>query len=250
MSKNKTLRTRDAGAIVEQVCYNRIERSDDSKVRAEKRKKTTEVMRQYNHKSSIRKFELMLSANFKPGDVVGTVTYDDDHLPPNRKAAERRFRYFRKKLERHYQAAGIELVVFWSTESKHGDGRLHHHFIMPSTGDDYDAIRAAWIYGGDIELKPLRVDKEKNYRTLAVYYAKEARDKLGLRAWTYTRNAKKPEEDTERVENDYRLSAPDGVIVLEKSCIETPFGSFEYLKYMRPWLSKDRVKVRRRRRKT
>ena len=39
---------------------------------------------------------------------------------------------------------------------------------MPSTGDDYDAIRAAWIYGGDIELKPLRVDKEKNYKTLAV----------------------------------------------------------------------------------
>ncbi len=250
MSKNKTLRTREAGALVEQVCYQRIERSDDPRVRAEKRKKTTEVMQRYNHKSSIKRFELMLAANFQPGDIVGTVTYDDDHLPVDRKAAERRFRYFRQKLKAHYQAAGVELVAFWSTESKHGDGRLHHHFILPSTGDDYDAIRAAWVYGGDIELKPLRVDKEKNYATLAVYYAKEARDKLGLRSWTYTRNAKKPEEDTERVDNSYSLCPPEGVIVLERSYIETPFGSFEYLKYLRPWKIDQLPKARRKKRKT
>lgn len=249
MGKNKTLRTREAGVLVEQVCYRRIKRTDDSRVRAVKKNRTSEVMQKYNHTTSVRKFELMIAANFGPGAVVGTVTYDDRHLPADRKSAERRFRYFRQKLAKHYKARGVELVAFWSTEHKHGDGRWHHHFILPSTGGDYDAIRAAWIYGGDIELKPLRVDGEKNYATLAAYYAKEARDKLGLRAWSYTRNAAKPREDVEQVEDDYQLQAPKGVQVLERTSIETPFGSFQYLKYLRPADFKPRPRARQRKRK-
>lgn len=250
MAKNKTLRTREAGALVEQVCYRRIQRTDDDRARSIKKKRTTEVMQKYNQKTSVRKFELMLAANFHPGDVVGTVTYDENFLPEDRKTADRRFRYFRQKLAAHYRARGVELVVFWSTEHKHGDGRWHHHFILPSTGDDYDAIRAAWIYGDDIELKPLQVDKQKNYATLAAYYAKESRERLGLRSWSYTRNAKKPTEEIERVESDYQLQAPKGVQVLELTSIETPYGSFQYLKYLRPADFIPRPRTRRRRRKS
>ena len=249
MAKNKTLRTREAGALVEQVCYKRAQRTDDAKTRAEKKKRTSEVMQKYNQKTSIRKFELMLAANFRPGDVVGTVTYRDDCLPEDRKAADRKFRYFRQKLASHYKARGVELVVFWSTEHKHGDGRWHHHFILPSTGDDYDAIRAAWIYGDDIELRPLQVDKEKNYATLAAYYAKESRERLGLRAWSYTRNAKKPVEEVDRMDDDFQLQPPKGVQVLERTSIETPFGSFQYIKYLRPVGFIRRPYARRRRRK-
>lgn len=249
MVKNKTLRTRDAGALVEQVYYQRVQRTDDEQVRSIKREKTSEVMKRYNRKASVRKFELMLAANFRPGDVVGTVTYDDSSLPEDRKAADRKFRYFRQKLAAHYKSRGVEMVVFWSTEHKHGDGRWHHHFILPSTGDDYDAIRAAWIYGDDIELKPLRVDKVKNYATLAAYYAKEAREQLGLRSWSYTRNAKKPVEEIDRVDDDFQLQTPDGVLVLEKTSIETPFGRFEYIKYLRYYTDIPRPRARRRRRR-
>lgn len=248
MARNKTLRTREAGALVEQVCYKRIQRTDDKRVRGDKKKRTTEVMKNYNAKTSVRKFELMLAANFRPGDVVGTVTYRENDLPADRKAAERRFRYFRQKLSAHYKKRGVDLVVFWSTEHRHGDGRWHHHFILPSTGDDYEAIRAAWIYGDDVELTALRVDGKKNYATLAAYYAKEARERLGLRAWSYTRNAKKPVEEVDRVEDDYQLQPPKGVQVLERSNIETPYGSFQYLKYLRPADFVPRSRVRRRRR--
>lgn len=249
MAKNKTLRTREAGALVEQVCYRRIQRTDDERVRAVKKKRTTEVMQKYNQKTSVRKFELMLAANFRPGDVVGTVTYSNDSLPADRKTAERRFRYFRQKLAAHYKAHGVELIMFWSTEHKHGDGRWHHHFILPSTGNDYDAIRTAWIYGCDIELKPLQVDGKKNYATLAAYYAKESRERLGLRAWSYTRNAKKPVEEIDRVEDDFQLQPPKGVQVLERTSIETPYGSFQYLKYLRPADFIQRPHVRQRRHK-
>lgn len=249
MAKNKTLRTREAGVIVEQVCYQRISSTDSQKARGIKQKATTEAMAKYNRKTSLRKFELMLAANFKPGDIVGVVTYDDEHLPADRKTAERRFRYFRQKLAAHYKRHGVELVCFWSTEHKHGDGRWHHHFVIPSTGNDYAAIRAAWAYGSDVELKPLRVDKDKNYATLAAYHAKESRERLGLRSWSYTRNAAKPVEETDRVDSSYQLQAPKGVQVLERTSIETPFGSFQYLKYLRPMGFAQRPYVRRRRRK-
>lgn len=232
--------------IVEQVCYQRASRSDSHKARAAKQKATNEVMARYNKKSSIRKFELMLAANFPPGSIVGTATYDDEHLPADRKAAERRFRYFRQKLAAHYKQCGVELVCFWSTENKHGDGRWHHHFVLPSTGNDYDAIRSAWPYGSDIELGRLRVDEDKNYATLANYYAKESREKLGLRSWSYTRNAVKPQEDSDRVDSSFKLEAPEGVTVVESLTIETPFGIFQHLVYMRPFFCKPRPRARRR----
>lgn len=233
--------------LVEQVCYRRISRSDSTKVRQAKKKATTEVMARFNKKTSIRRFELMLAANFLPGAICGTLTYDDEHLPADRKAAERRFRYFRQKLSAHYKKCGVELVCFWSTEHKHGDGRWHHHFILPSTGSDYDAIRAAWIYGTDIDLKPLRVDKEKNYATLAAYYAKESREKLGLRSWSYTRNAAKPVEEVDTMDGSFQLQAPRGVQVLERVSVETPYGMFQYLKYLRPLGYKPRLRAKRRR---
>ena len=49
---------------------------------------------------------------------------------------------------------------------------------------------------GECEFNALRVDKKKNYETLARYMAKEERDKVGQRSWSYTRNAKKPEVES------------------------------------------------------
>lgn len=234
MARTATIRTRSAGRLVEVAGYDHARRTDDERVRAVKAKKTTEVMAKYNKKTSIQKFELMLAANFIPGDNVGCLTYDDDHLPESRAAAERRFRYFRQKLQAAYRKLGIDLVMFWSTENKHGDGRYHHHFVCNATGDDYARIRAAWIYGTDVDLQPLRVDKKKNYLTLATYYAKEAREKVGLRSWSYTRNAKKPEQDVEQISGPAQMDPPEGVVVLDRHVSETRFGSFFYMKYLLP----------------
>ena len=90
----------------------------------------------------------------------------------------------------------------------------------------------------------------KNYATLAAYYAKEAREQLGLRSWSYTRNAKKPVEEIDRVDDDFQLQTPDGVLVLEKTSIETPYGRFEYIKYLRYYTDIPRPHARRRRRRS
>ena len=140
--------------------------------------------------------------------------------------------------------------MVWSTEHRHGEGRWHHHCVINATGDDYDLIRKLWIYGSDIEIKPLRVDREKNYESLAKYMAKEDREKLGLRSWSYTRNAKKPEVETFRVEDETQLQAPKGSMILAEVSERTEYASYKVIKYLTPgWEARRAAKAKRRRKR-
>lgn len=246
MAAKATRRTREAGAMVEIAQNEHIKSTDALPVRRAKKKKTTEVMRAFNKKSSIQKFTLMIAANFGPGDIVGCVTYDDLHLPASRKEAERRFRYFRDKLRKLYDIETVDLRMCWSTECKHGTGRWHHHFICTATGDDYENIRRAWIYGSVAELSRLKVDaKTDGYHALAEYFAKEQREKPGLRSWSYTRNCRKPEVERETVDAADAPEIPEGVIVYDYIVSETIFGRHYYIRYMRPFFEHELTHAKR-----
>ena len=63
-----------AGALVKEVIYTRAAGREPAKVRAAKRKASTEAQQLMNAKYSWQKLELMLAANFVPGDLVVTPT--------------------------------------------------------------------------------------------------------------------------------------------------------------------------------
>lgn len=250
MAKNKMKKIIHAGALVIEAVYPRMDRRDSERARAAKRKASTEAQKRMNQIYSWQKLELMLAANFRPGDLVVTLTYDDAHLPESRKASELRLKYFRQQLTVHRVMTGQELVMIWNTEHKHGDGRWHHHTVINATGDDYDLIRRLWIYGSDIEIKPLRVDKEKNYATLAQYMCKEEGERLGQRKWSYTRNARKPEVETFRVEEDTTVQVPKGATEISVFSDSNQYGSARVIKYLAPgWEKRPTVRAKRRRRK-
>ena len=250
MAKNKMKKIIHAGALVIEAVYPRMDRRDSERARAAKRKASTEAQKRMNQIYSWQKLELMLAANFRPGDLVVTLTYDDAHLPESRKASELRLKYFRQQLTVHRVMTGQELVMIWNTEHKHGDGRWHHHTVINATGDDYDLIRRLWIYGSDIEIKPLRVDKEKNYETLARYMCKEEGERLGQRKWSYTRNARKPEVETFRVEEDTTVQVPKGATEISVFSDSNQYGSARVIKYLAPgWEKRPTVRAKRRRRK-
>ena len=250
MAKNKMKKIIHAGALVIEAVYPRMDRRDSERARAAKRKASTEAQKRMNQIYSWQKLELMLAANFRPGDLVVTLTYDDAHLPESRKASELRLKYFRQQLTVHRVMTGQDLVMIWNTEHKHGDGRWHHHTVINATGDDYDLIRRLWIYGSDIEIKPLRVDKEKNYETLARYMCKEEGERLGQRKWSYTRNARKPEVETFRVEEDTTVQVPKGATEISVFSDSNQYGSARVIKYLAPgWEKRPTVRAKRRRRK-
>jgi len=236
-----TLKTIYAGPLRVQALYNRCAPTDTPKVRQAKHQASSDAQRRMNQVYSYQKLELSLAVNFPtPGSgLVVTLTFDDNHMPKDRAEALRRFKYFRQKLDAARKAAGLpELVAFWSPEVlTSATGRWHFHIVINSTGRDAELIRSCWIYGSDVEIEKLRVDAEKNHETLARYMTKEPREcqeydaKPGLRGWSCTRNARRPETDTQTVGDDFRLEPPAGAVVLIDERRATEWASFHILKF-------------------
>ena len=245
--KNKTKKIITAGSLVIECVYPRVTRTDSQKVRAAKHKASSEAQRRMNKIYSYEKLELMLAANFRPGDLVITLTYDDKHLPPNRKTAEARLRYFRQKLTKLRKTEHQDMRMVWNTESRHGDGRYHHHIVLNSTGEDFSIIRELWLYGADIHIDRLQIEGEKSYESLARYMCKEEPERVGQRTWSYTRNCLKPEVETFRVEDDTTVQAPKGATVLAEKTERTQYAAYKIVKYLAPGWQKRRQKTRRRR---
>lgn len=237
----QTLKITSAGPLQIEALYPRGSRYDAPKQRGAKMKASSEAQHRMNRIYSYQKLELALAVNFPtPGSgLVVTLPFDDAHMPRDRKEAQRRFKYFRQKLDAAYDAAGVPRpVIFWAPEVlTSASGRWHFHLIMTNSGRDLEILRRCWIYGSDIEAEKLRVDAEKNHETLARYMTKELRecqeyaDKPGLHGWSCTRNAKKPETETLTVPDDYKLEAPEGCTVLIDEHKQTEWATWHVLKY-------------------
>ena len=251
--------TIDGGAVVYVLEHPVRDRRDSEKVRAAKAKATSQAQQLRNQILSIRQLELLLACNYPtPGSgLVCCLSFDDAHLPKTRREAQRRFKYFLKKLRAERRAARLpEPRVIYSPEVlTSSSGRWHYHIVIDSTGDDLSMLRRCWIYGSDIDAAPLRVDEEKNHETQARYMSKELREaqeyesRPGLHGWSCTRSCRKPEVDEQIVEDRKPLRAPRGATVLIHERRSTEFTESAILKYRLPASCfKPRARARRRRR--
>lgn len=252
MARSKTKKIITAGLLVVEAVYPRRDRRDSDRARAAKSRASTEAQKRLNRKHSYEKLELLLAANFRPGDLWVTVTYDDAHLPGNRKQAKERFKYFLDRLRASRKKRKRPCVVASCAEHKHpsdnnGENRRwHHHFLVNATdGEDFAEIRACWCYGSVVEIRVIDLDGEHSYEALARYMCKEEPDKVGAHCWSITRNAKRPEVETYRVEDDETVQPPKGSRVLLNEGGSDPWCSWRVVKYLLP---DERRKRRRRRR--
>ena len=122
----KTKKIVVAGPLVMEAIYPRGSAHDTPRQRAGKRKLSSEAQQRMNAKYSYQKLELQLAANYMPGDLWVTVTYDDAHLPESRAEAELRFKYFLRKL-RAARGRKAAPVVHWCTEHKHEHEDYYQH---------------------------------------------------------------------------------------------------------------------------
>ena len=166
---------KSAGPLVAEALY-KPRTSPAGRGRGRKTNPTNEMQRIVNDKLSWLKLKWLLAANFIKGDIVGCLTFDDDHLPETRKQVTNKLGWFRRKAEAARRERGQELVMFWSIEHRHGDGRWHIHIVANATGgEDYAELHRLWGQG-ETEFAALRVDTKRNYETLARYMCKEARE--------------------------------------------------------------------------
>ncbi|MEM5781402.1 MAG: hypothetical protein AAGU02_09655, partial [Lawsonibacter sp.] len=138
---SKTLKQVRAGRLVCAVVYTTPCAGDSKRAREQKLKAST----------AAQMLERTVAANFDNGDLFVTLTYDDAHLPGDRDAAVRRFRSFAPKLRAARKSKGQTLRYIYVTEGCYPGGRLHHHMVINSTGEDLAELRRLWIYGDNVE---------------------------------------------------------------------------------------------------
>lgn len=225
-------------------------------IRAEKRKLSSEAQKRMNVKNSWAKLMFRLAANFVPGDLVVTLTYDDKHLPKDRAAALAKLKTFRANMTKARRRRGKEFLAAYSTEHLHSssrpmeDGRFHHHLVINATGDDFREIMAAWPYGSNIEIHPLEISKDRTYETLARYMAKERQETANAHVWSCTRNCRKEETESRLVPDDWTMNVPETAVHVRRESKTTEFGFFEVVEYIDAdprTLRRQRPRARRRR---
>lgn len=245
----KTRKTITAGPLVVEAIYPRGSAQDAPRVRAGKKKLSSEAQKRLNAKHSYQKLELLLAANFVPGDWLITFTYDNEHLPRSRQQAVARLKEFRRRLSLRRKARGQALRMVWNAENVFDEGRWHHHVVLNNAGEDFAVLRELWSWGEDIEIQTLRIDRDHSFEAVARYLCKEARERPGLRSWSYTRSCRQPEVETVAVPDDTPLQPPKGATVYEDARHQNEFGSWRMVKYLLPaWRRAIRRPKRRRRR--
>lgn len=233
--KSKRLVTVTAGRLVSAVIYDQALPSDAPRIRAGKSKLSSQARAKINRRTSWQKLEALLAANFGPGDLWVTLSYDDEHLPTSWEEARKKLDRFCRRLRAARAARGETLRYVKNVENLSRSGsptRWHHHLVLNGTGADYEEICAAWDYGSNVEIEQLGADGE-TYEDVARYMAKQSPPN-SKNSWTPSRGLKRPQTDSELVPDNLTISPPPGASVLDRRTEKNSWGEFVYIKYLLP----------------
>jgi len=235
-----------AGRLVFYLIYTQAMVWDPPAVRAQKSKISSEGRKKLNFRASWQKLQLLIAANFSKYDLYVTLTYDDAHLPPNRKGADKLASKFLRQLASVRRHAGERLKYVKATHELLDDGgrRLHHHIVINAcdVGRDYDLIRSLWSHGVNIDIRPIggtSYYQRDDFLELSMYLARErdpgrAPVSLGSRSWSCSRGLSKPIRESELVDEGLTVEAPPGAYVLDIDEKRNEYGSFKYIKFLLP----------------
>lgn len=225
-----------AGRYVRAIQYSLNCDPDVRRTRAPKTEISSVAQETMNLKHSWQKLKALIAANFSADDIVVTLTYSDEALPPTRRDAENRLKQFIRRLRAERKAGGAELRYLYVTEMGHSSGRLHHHMILNATGDDFEVIRRLWQRNGDnIDFSPIW---GKGYDGWARYLSKEPREYgrryVGERMWRSSLGLIKPVVRTGWVDASNRLAAPPGSAEIDCQERHNGYGEFTFIECMLP----------------
>lgn len=159
-----------------------------------------------------RKMLFLAWENFEAGDFFVTLTYDDDHLPPHWRDAEKKMPAYLRKVREARKALGLDYRYMYVDEHLHTNGRPHHHMLIKAADGDEKLLRDLWPHG-HVEISRIRPDRR--LEPLINYIAKEE-PLEGKRAWKASRNILSPRESIQIVPPSYRLPVPLGSRPWEK----------------------------------
>lgn len=235
----KRLKTMRAGRLVRSVVYTAPSRKDPAQSRGPRRRISSEAQARFNLRKSTDKLEMLLALNFPDGFWWVTLTYDNEHLPPNRDEARKLFKKYIRKIRAAWKLKKETPIYVYCTQEVLDDGsqRLHHHMVLSACdADDFDTIRSLWDYGRNLDVQWCADDSDITDK--AIYMTHEPRDhgkpRPGEQTWTPCRGLKRPEVETMDVPDEVALEAPPGAQTIERDALRNEWGEFSFIKYWLP----------------
>lgn len=156
--------------------------------RSKKQKVSRPAQQKLNDKNSQRYFRMLLNANFGKTDYHISLTYDEDHHPPDDEAALKQIKNYIRRLKLIYSKSNIAFDYVLVTEYGHQNGRVHHH-VVARGGVPRELIEDAWGKGF-VNVDRLQPDKKEGLAALAKYLTKDPHS--GKHRWSASRGLKKP----------------------------------------------------------
>lgn len=165
------------------------------KRRQRKQQVSTPAQRFLNDKHAQTYLEALILTNFKKGDYLLGLSYDEEHLPEDIGDAKKRVANFVKRVNYRRKKRGLENARYIVVTERSTKGRIHHHVLM-DTGLPRDELEAIWGQGY-ANTRTLQPDAKKGLLPVAGYLGKTFREdtaKERCRRWDPSRNLKKPWE--------------------------------------------------------
>lgn len=130
--------------------------------RAPKEKRSTPAQAKYNHDQAVKKFLLLVLANFIKGDLLLHLTFDDAHLPESWEQVHRLLSNYRLRVKRWRKGHGLpEMKYAYTVEAtvrKSGKraGELHWHIHLFMSRMPRDVAGGSVAGGGAGERRPVQ----------------------------------------------------------------------------------------------
>jgi hypothetical protein len=159
------------------------------------KKDNDKAQRNLNDKNARKYVERLINHNFGDGDLWMTLTYDDEHLPPdgdidaaikNVQKYIRRVNYQRKK--RGLPNCKYVYVTEYNPDAKI---RWHHHLVMDGVMD-MDTVEKCWQQGSRNEVRRLQKD-ENGLSGMANYIVKEKKRVKSEKRWNSSQGLANPD---------------------------------------------------------
>lgn len=170
--------------------------------RAKRERATLPKQKKLNDERSRRVCRLVINDNFVQGDFFVTLSYADNMLPTDTRAAYYDLVNFIRKLRRIYSKLSQPLRYLYVIELGELHGRVHHHVLINNIGISRDMIEELWAMGR-ANCDRLKPDPDGTFNCVADYMMKSAGTaEKYARTWNCSRNMHRPEECI----NDNRVS--------------------------------------------
>ncbi len=158
------------------------------------KKDNGKAQKNLNDKNARKYVERLINENFTSDDIWITLTYDDDHLPPEGDidAAIKNMQNYIRRINYQRKKRGLENCKYiYVTEYNPQEGiRWHHHLVMDGSLD-MDTVEKAWKCGNRNEVRRLEKDKY-GLSGMANYIVKDKHRVRAEKRWNSSQNLTQP----------------------------------------------------------